>query len=103
MNAAELIEQQASRWLSRRDAQAPSAEDDADFDRWLAADIRHRVAYLRLEGAWKRSDRLRDLRPLDRGVDPDLLRAHTLRSRWPVAPSCLRPFTSPMAPPRLLP
>jgi len=85
LNAAELIDQQASRWLSRRDARAPSPDDQADFDRWLSADIRHRVAYLRLEGAWKRSERLRELRPLDRGVDPDLLRTPALRSRWPVA------------------
>jgi transmembrane sensor len=85
VNAAELIDQQASRWLSRRDARVPSAQDEADFHRWLNADIRHRVAYLRLEGTWKRSDRLHDLRPLDRGLDPDLLRAHPLRSRWPVA------------------
>jgi transmembrane sensor len=85
VNAAELIEQQASGWLSRRDAQAPSPADEADFDRWLTADIRHRVAYLRLESTWKRSDRLRDLRPLDRSVDPDLLRSHAARSRWPVA------------------
>lgn len=85
MSAVELIEQQAGLWLSRRDARAPSAADEADFDRWLTADIRHRVAYLRLEGTWKRSDRLRDLRPLDRAVDADLLRPQTLRTRWRVA------------------
>jgi transmembrane sensor len=85
VNALELIDHQASRWLSRRDARTPSAEDEAAFDRWVAADIRHRVAYLRLEGTWKRSDRLCDLRPLDRAVDPDLLRKQTLRARWPLA------------------
>jgi transmembrane sensor len=85
VNAAELIDHQASRWLSRRDARDSSAEDEAAFERWLTADIRHRVAYLKLEGAWKRSDRLRELRPLDRDVDPDLLRSQRLRARWPLA------------------
>jgi transmembrane sensor len=85
LNSAELIDTQASRWLSRRDAGNASAEDESAFERWLKADIRHRVAYLRLEGTWKRSDQLRDLRPLDRGIDPDLLRPRSLRARWPTA------------------
>jgi transmembrane sensor len=74
MSAPETIEQQASRWLAARDARASSAEQQAAFESWLQSDIRHRVAFLKLEAAWHRSDRLRDLRPLDRAVDPDLLR-----------------------------
>ncbi|HET9863136.1 MAG TPA: FecR domain-containing protein [Steroidobacteraceae bacterium] len=73
-DAADIIEQQASRWLAARDAGDFGAEQEAAFDAWLQADIRHRVAYLKLEATWRRSDRLRDLRPLDRVVDPDLLR-----------------------------
>ena len=85
MRAAEKIEAEASRWLAVRDARPPTPEDDAAFDRWIDADIRHRVAYLRLESAWRRADRLHELQPLDRRVDADLLRAHGRRSRWPLA------------------
>jgi transmembrane sensor len=74
------IELQASRWLAARDA---DASPNAAFERWLDTDIRHRVAYLKLEAAWLRSDRLRDLRPLDREVNRDLLRPP--RRYWTLA------------------
>jgi transmembrane sensor len=77
------IERQASIWLASRDAGTSSAEEQASFNYWLDADIRHRVAYLKLEANWKRSDRLRAARPLDRDVDPDLLRPS--RPRMPLA------------------
>lgn len=79
MSAAE-IELQASRWLAARDADERPNEE---FDRWLDLDIRHRVAYLKLEAAWLRSDRLRDVRPLDRDVNADLLRPP--RRHWTLA------------------
>ena len=78
------IEARASRWLAARDAGALSREQSQEFDRWLDADIRHRVAYLRLEATWTRADQLRDLQPLDRSLDPDLL-ASRERRRWPMA------------------
>jgi transmembrane sensor len=84
VNRSELIDLEASRWLAARDAGAVTA-DDGDLNRWLEADIRHRVAYLRLEAHWRRSERLRDLRPLDRDVDPDLLRPRSALRHWPVA------------------
>ena len=85
MSNNELIEQQASRWLAARDAGEQSPDEDAAFNQWLEADIRHRVAFLRLQAAWERCDRLRDLRPLDRSVvDADLLRARGARSRGPL-------------------
>jgi transmembrane sensor len=79
----ELIEQQASRWLAARDAGGSDAARDAEFERWLEADIRHRVAYLRLEACWRRGDRLRGLRPLEGGVNADLLRPP--RRHWTLA------------------
>lgn len=81
MSAAE-IETQASRWLALRDAGSDAAQD-GEFEQWLQADIRHRVTYLRLEAAWQRGDRLRDLRPLDRSINPDLLRPP--RRYWTLA------------------
>ncbi len=53
-----------------------SAADQAEFDAWLQADPRAHAAYVRLELGWKRADSLRRLRPLDGGVDEDLL-AHS--------------------------
>jgi transmembrane sensor len=78
------IEQRASLWLAARDAGATTPEQAEEFNRWLDADIRHRVAYLRLEANWKRAEKLRDLKPLDRRTDPDLL-AQPARRRWPLA------------------
>jgi transmembrane sensor len=80
---AEEIDQHASRWLASRDARAPTLEEEAAFSQWLQDDIRHRVAYLKLEASWKRADKLRGLRPLDRDVDPDLLKP--ARRRLPLA------------------
>jgi transmembrane sensor len=79
------IEHDASRWLAARDAGATSPAQTAEFNRWLEADIRHRVAYLRLEANWRRIAKLKDLRPLDRDVDPDLLRERPARRPWAVA------------------
>jgi transmembrane sensor len=85
MSDDELIEARASRWLAARDARAATPEEAAEFNAWLDADIRHRVAYLRLETNWQRADRLRDVRPLDRAVDADLLRPRTTRRPWMMA------------------
>jgi transmembrane sensor len=82
VNELELIEARASRWLAARDAADATAEQAAEFNRWLDADIRHRVAFLKLEATWRRTDRLRDVRPLDRAVDPELLGPPDLRRRW---------------------
>jgi transmembrane sensor len=81
MSSAE-IEAQASHWLAQRDAGSDAAQE-GEFEQWLQADIRHRVTYLRLEAAWKRGDKLRDLRPLDRSINPDLLRPP--RRYWTLA------------------
>jgi transmembrane sensor len=85
MSRREHIDQEASRWLAARDAGAASAAEEAAFQEWIDADIRHRVAYLRLEETWRRSDRLGELRPLDGDVDADLLRDGPARRHWPLA------------------
>jgi transmembrane sensor len=79
------IEHEASRWLAARDAGDRSAAHNEEFNRWLHADIRHRVTYLRLEANWHRVGRLKDLRPLDRDVDPDLFTQRRVRRFWPFA------------------
>jgi transmembrane sensor len=71
-SAASVIEQLAAEWLVRVDAQ-PNPDTWGALDRWLSANPRHRLAFLRQSVAWRRSDTLRQLRPLDGKVDPDLL------------------------------
>jgi transmembrane sensor len=85
MVSDEMIDARASAWLAARDARVATPEETAEFDAWLDADIRHRVAYLRLESAWQRADRLRDVRPLDRAADADLLRRSGPRRPWVMA------------------
>jgi len=84
MSEQALIDSRASAWLAARDAAPPTPAEVAEFERWLDADIRHRVSFRRLESSWQRADRLRALRPLDGSVDADLL-DRTPRRRWPVA------------------
>lgn len=81
MNAKERIEHDASVWLARFDARGGEPEHDGEFERWLDADIRHRVAYLRIEAAWRRAERLKERKPLDQSIDPDLL-APPKPPRW---------------------
>jgi len=67
------LEAQAAAWLIRREAPDFSVQEQGLLDDWLLASPRHRSAFLRLEAAWRRADRLKRLRPLDGGVDEDLL------------------------------
>ena len=59
MNAL-LIEEKAAAWLARRDAGNWSDTDQQALDAWIAEDMAHRVAWLRLESAWRRADRMAD-------------------------------------------
>jgi len=59
--SAESIEKAASLWLVRAHSNEWSAVEQSALERWLAAAVEHRVAYLRLERAWQQSDRLRAL------------------------------------------
>ncbi|MBX5463268.1 MAG: FecR domain-containing protein [Steroidobacteraceae bacterium] len=73
MSTASDIEEQAAAWLVRREAPDFTVQEQEAFEAWLAADSRHRAAYVRLETAWRRADRLSRLRPLDGRVHEDLL------------------------------
>lgn len=73
MSTASEFEAQAAAWLVRREDPDFSEQDRLAFEAWLAEDARHRAAFLRLETAWRRADRLGRLRPLDGQVDEDLL------------------------------
>lgn len=52
------IDELASDWLAQRDSGNWTDEDQRRFDQWLDESPLHRVAYLRIEHAWERSERL---------------------------------------------
>lgn len=81
MSRAAEIEAQAAVWIARCDAQA-SGPKNAEFIAWLAADPRHRAAYLRLAEAWRRSEHLERLRPPGGSPDPDLLTPSRKQRFW---------------------
>lgn len=57
----EEAEQAAAAWLLRRSDVRWSEVDQTEFDRWLAAAVSHRVAFIRLEAMWDDADRLRGI------------------------------------------
>ena len=57
MNTTVDIEKEAAGWLARKDA-GWSTADEAALESWLAESTAHRVAFLRLNAAWGRADRL---------------------------------------------
>ena len=67
MTAAD-IEARAAEWLIRLEEDRSLALSKA-FDRWIAADGRHRAAYVRLEATWTRLNGLSRLRPIDGQID----------------------------------
>lgn len=64
MNASdkrEAIELAAAQWLQKRDGEDWTADDEIRCNEWLDADTHHRVAYLRVEAAWREMNRLQAL------------------------------------------
>jgi transmembrane sensor len=80
MASSREIELIASTWLARRDGEAWSAHDQVQLDAWLQESTAHRVAYLRLDAAWRQSDRLKALGAgMPAGTVPE-------RGAWGLAP-----------------
>lgn len=73
MTTASDIEAAAADWLVRLDGLDKSGPMPVEFTAWCERDPRHRAAYLRLEVAWRKADRLSHLRVLGETVDVDLL------------------------------
>ncbi len=48
----------AADWRDRRDREDWSEGDQASLDSWLAQSSAHMIAYLRVDAAWARADRL---------------------------------------------
>jgi transmembrane sensor len=68
MNTAEEIEATAADWLIESIAGLP-AEQQVSFSAWLAADVRHRAAFLRLRYAWTAMNPLATLGPSEAAPD----------------------------------
>jgi transmembrane sensor len=66
------IEAAAAAWLIRLERD-PSPAQQAAFEEWIAADARHRAAFVRLEKTWTHADVLRKLRPLNGEVDENII------------------------------
>lgn len=55
---AREIEDQAARWVARRDRDEWDEAQEAELEAWLAKSTAHRVAFLRLDAAWGAAARL---------------------------------------------
>lgn len=66
-SGAAAIEEIAASWVRRRHFGEWTGQDQADLDVWINESIAHEVAYLRLDAAWARTERLAALRPLKAG------------------------------------
>jgi ferric-dicitrate binding protein FerR (iron transport regulator) len=78
MRSATEIEQQVSAWIIHGEMDSFTEEMQAEMESWLNKDLRNRVAYLRIREAWRHTDCLRRVRPLDGNVDPELLKGSSL-------------------------
>ncbi|GAA4998079.1 histidine kinase [Pseudoluteimonas lycopersici] len=59
MDESIRIEREAAGWLARRDRADWSTRDELAFAAWRDAETAHRVAYLRLDTAWRGANRLK--------------------------------------------
>lgn len=58
MTSSTQIEEQAARWLARRESDTWCDADEAEFAVWVDESVAHRVAFLRLQEAWRQAERL---------------------------------------------
>jgi len=79
MNDAQSIRLAAAEWHDRRERDDWSKEDEATLQTWLAQSPAHKIAFLRVDAAWKRADRLTALKSAGR-----IRRFASLTHFWPV-------------------
>lgn len=73
MKSASKIEARAADWIAHRDSGQWTETDRRALEEWLSESPAQKVAYLRLNAAWERADRLRALRssePVQRSLEP---------------------------------
>ncbi len=64
------IDEMACDWLAQRDSGDWTDEHERRFEQWLNESPLHRVAYLRMEHVWERSERLK---ALGAGIPPGVI------------------------------
>jgi transmembrane sensor len=62
MQSSIQIEGTAADWIARRAGESWSEADQAELNAWLEASTAHRVAFVRLDAAWREAARLKALR-----------------------------------------
>ncbi len=78
MSDAREVKAAAAKWFERRNFWDWSAENEVEFAEWLNASLAHRAAYVRVEAAWKRAERLTVVKT---SLHPGLARAPQQTSR----------------------
>jgi transmembrane sensor len=105
------IDRTAAAWLARRDAGGWTPADQAALGAWLQEATAHRVAFLRLDAAWRRADRLKalgagraDPMPPPRGawMFAEFDRMHRAGASAPTRATDRRPHHPPVPAPRYL-
>lgn len=91
------IEQRAAQWLMQKDRGELQAEDRREFELWLAADSRHRQAFLALQGAWNCADGLTAWRPSSGAVDAKVLLNRSRLRSWVSRPWAIAAAVSALA------
>lgn len=76
---ANSIKDQAADWLQRREFWNWSSQDQSDLDAWIAQSPAHEIAFVRMEAAWRRTERLGALRKPMRQTQP-----RPRGGRWPI-------------------
>lgn len=72
MESSAQTEMLAAAWIARRDRGGLSPAEEADLAQWLQASTANRVAFIRLEAAWRQANRLKVLAS---GVNPGVVPA----------------------------
>lgn len=82
----EAVEAAAAAWLAKRDNRAAWTErDEAALQAWINEHTAHQVAWLRMEYAWERADRIGPLREAVEARVPPVVPAR-VRPRWYAMP-----------------
>ena len=58
MSNASEVDEAASDWLERRNFGPWTEEDERKFEEWFESSLAHRIAFVRLESGWNRTERL---------------------------------------------
>ena len=91
---AEDIEAAAAAWFERREWSDWDAAAEAELEAWLSQSTAHRIAFVRLEAAWERAERLK---ALGAGVPSGHVPAHTLFGFAPETSAIQRDESAPIA------